>query len=320
LKILVTGAAGFIGSHLVESCLDDQHYVIGLDNLSSGSNWNINHLLDNRSFKFVKGDIRDRGLLSALTKDVDILYHLAAQVHVDKSYIDPLETYEVNVQGTQNVLETARLNDVSHIVYASSSEVYGSNVADCPMAEEHPLRAPHPYGASKIAADRMCYAYAQTYGMNISIMRSFNVFGPRQREVGYGGVISIFLRRILSNFPPIIFGDGTQTRDYTYVSDTIQAYRTVASYAVVDMSSRTACLPINFGTGVGVSVKDIALKLIELTSKELEPVHVDARPGEVQNLLADYTKATALYGWQPEINFNDGLKRYVDWYMKYGNR
>jgi len=318
LQVFVTGCAGFIASHLIESLLDDRHSVVGLDNLSSGSVWNINHLLDNPRFKFVAGDIRDNDLIRNLTKDVGLVYHLAAQIHVDKSYVDPVETYEVNVLATQRLLEACYLNDVPHIVYASSSEVYGSNMTDLPMSEEHVLAAPHPYGASKVAADRMCYAYAKTYGMNISIVRSFNVFGPRQREAGYGGVISLFLRRILNNFPPVIFGSGTQTRDYTYVTDTVRAYRAVSTFTTLDQARNS--MPINFGTGVGISIKDIALKLIQLSGKDLEPVYTDPRPGEVQNLLCDYSRARSLYHWKPEVSFDEGLKRYFDWYIKYGNR
>ncbi len=216
MRLLITGGAGFIGSHLCEKYTQEGHTVLCLDNFMSGNLMNVRHLLNYRNFKLIKGDIRDFELLEKVMRDVDTVFHLAAQIHVDRSYIEPRLTYEVNVLGTQNILEAARMNDVKRVIHASTSEVYGS-AQQVPIDEQHPLNAPHPYGASKIAADRMCYAYIRTYGMNISILRLFNVFGPRQRDLGYGGVISIFTRRILNNVPPIIYGDGKQTRDYTYV-------------------------------------------------------------------------------------------------------
>jgi UDP-glucose 4-epimerase len=173
----------------------------------NGNITNIRHLVNHRNFKLIKGDIRDFDLLEKIMRDVDVVFHLAAQIHVDRSVIEPKLTYDVNVQGTQNVIDVARMYDVKKVVHASTSEVYGSSEY-YPMDEKHPLNAPHPYGASKIAADRMCYAYIQTYGMDISIMRCFNIFGPKQRDVGYGGVISIFTRRVLGNMPPVIYGDG----------------------------------------------------------------------------------------------------------------
>ena len=196
MRMLITGGAGFIGSHLCDKYTKEGHTVICLDNFMNGNLMNIRHLLDYRNFKLIKGDIRDYNLLEKTMRDVDTVFNLAAQIHVDRSYIEPTLTYQVNVTGTQNILEIARLHDTKKVIYASSSEIYGS-AQYAPIDEKHPLDAPHPYGASKIAADRMCHAYIQTYGMDISIVRLFNTFGPRQRDVGYGGVISIFTRRIL---------------------------------------------------------------------------------------------------------------------------
>ena len=210
MRIVITGGAGFIGSHLCEKYTLAKQTVVCLDNFSSGNLTNIRQLLDYPNFKLVKGDIRDTELLEKVIRDADVVFHLAAQVHVDRSYIEPKLTYEVNVMGTLNVLEAARMHDVGKVLVASSSEVYGS-AQYAPIDEKHPLSAPHPYGASKIAADRMCHAYGLTYGMNINILRFFNIFGPRQRDIGYGGVISIFTRRVLSGVPPIIYGKGKQT-------------------------------------------------------------------------------------------------------------
>ena len=313
MNMLITGGAGFVGSHLCEKYVKEEHTVICLDNFMSGDLLNIRHLLNFRNFKLIKGDIRDYALLENLIRDVDVVFHLAAQIHVERSYIEPRLTYDVNVMGTQNILEAARLYDAKKIIHASTSEVYGS-AQHVPIDEKHPLNAPHPYGASKIAADRMCYAYVQTYGMNISILRLFNVFGPRQRDVGYGGVISIFTRRVLNNMPPIVYGDGRQTRDYTYIDDAIRAYDLALNH------NEPILEPINFGSGKEVSILDLANTIIELCGKkgQIEPIHIEPRIGEVKRLIADATKAKELLGWEPEYSFAEGLKEFVQWYKSYG--
>jgi len=313
MKMLITGGAGFIGSHLCDKYTKEGHTVLCLDNFMSGNLTNVRHLLDNRNFKLLKGDVRDFDLLEKIMRDVDVVFHLAAQIHVERSYVEPKLTYEVNVMGTQNILEVARIHDAKRVIYASTSEVYGS-AQYSPIDEQHPLNAPHPYGASKIAADRMCYAYIHTYGMNISIVRLFNIFGPRQRDVGYGGVISIFTRRILSNMPPIIYGDGRQTRDYTYVEDAVRVYDLVLNH------NEPITEPINFGSGREESILDLANMLIDLAGKKgnIKPVHVEPRLGEVKRLIANATKAKNLLGWEPECKLEEGLAKFVQWYKNYG--
>ena len=313
MKILITGGAGFIGSHLCEKYAKEGHTVICLDNFMSGNLTNIRHLLDYQNFKLVKGDIRDYELLEKIMRDVDVVFHLAAQIHVDRSYIEPKLTYDINVMGTQNILEVARIYDAKRVIYASTSEVYGSAL-HVPIDENHPLNAPHPYGASKIAADRMCYAYIQTYGMDISILRLFNIFGPRQRDFGYGGVISIFTRRVLGNIPPNIYGNGMQTRDYTYVKDAVRAYDLVLNH------SKPITEPINFGTSKEVSIFDLADKIINLCGKkgDIKPVHVEPRISEVKRLIADASKAKNLLGWTPKYSLDDGLDEFIQWYKNYG--
>lgn len=313
MKILITGGAGFIGSHLCEKYTKEGYTVLCLDNFMNGNITNIRHLVNHRNFKLIKGDIRDFDLLEKIMRDVDVVFHLAAQIHVDRSVIEPKLTYDVNVLGTQNVIEVARMYDVEKVVHASTSEVYGSSEY-YPMDEKHPLNAPHPYGASKIAADRMCYAYIQTYGMDISIMRCFNIFGPKQRDVGYGGVISIFTRRVLGNMPPVIYGDGLQTRDYTYVDDVVRAYDLILKH------NKPITEPINFGTGEELSILDLANMIIDLCGKtgKIKPVHVEPRAGEVKRLIADSTKARNLLGWEAKHDFKEGLGRFIQWYKEYG--
>lgn len=313
MKLLVTGGAGFIGSHLCEKYTKEGHTVLCLDNFLSGNLMNVRHLLDYRNFKLIKADIRDYAKLENIMREVDVVFHLAAQVHVDRSYIEPQLTYDINVMGTQNILEIARIHDAKKVIHASTSEVYGS-AQYVPIDEKHPLNAPHPYGASKIAADRMCYAYKQTYGMNIAILRFFNIFGPRQRDFGYGGVISIFTRRVLNNSPPVIFGDGNQRRDYTYITDVVRAYDMVLR------NDGDVPEPVNFGTGREVSIKDLANKIIEICRKKgtIDPVFIEPRIGEVNRLIANATRAKELFGWKPEFTLEEGLEEYIRWYRQFG--
>ena len=312
MKILVTGGAGFIGSHLCEKLVEEGNTVICLDNFMNGNLSNVRALVANRKFKLTYGDVRDFDLLEKIMRDVNVVIHLAAQIHVDRSIVEPKLTYDVNVFGTLNILELARRYDVEKTIHTSTSEVYGT-AQYCPMDEKHPLNAPHPYGASKIAADRLCYAYTQTYGMNVAILRPFNTFGPRQKDTGYGGAISIFVKRVLDNQPPIIYGDGKQTRDYTYIKDLINAFISVLN------SKQDVREPINLGTGQEIPIIELANKIIELCGKKgiLRPIHVSARPGEVQRLCADISKAKELLGWKPTYKLEDGLKEFINWYSGY---
>lgn len=312
MRILITGGAGFIGSHLCEKYVSEGETILCLDNFGSGELRNIYGLVTQKNFKLIRGDIRDPHLLEKPMPSVDAIIHLAAQIHVEKSIIEPKLTYDVNVLGTLNLLEAARRHDVEKVIHTSTSEVYGSAV-NLPMNEDHPLLAPHPYGASKIAADRLCYAYIQTYGMNICIARPFNIFGPRQKDHGYGGAISIFTRRVLSGRPPIIYGDGNQTRDYMYIDDLVRAYDLILK------NSKTINEAINLGSGKQVKIIDLANRIIERCNKrgKTKPIHVAPRPGEVRQMMADYSKAKELLGWKPEYSLDRGLGEFVKWYKSY---
>lgn len=313
MKILITGGAGFLGSHLCEKLIAKGHTIVCLDNFLNGSLGNIRALLNHRCFKLTSGDVRDFDLLEKIVSSgIDAIIHLAAQIHVDRSVIEPKETYETNVLGTLHVLELARRYDVEKVIYASTSEIYGS-AQYVPMDEKHPLDPMHPYGASKLAADRMCHAYIQTYGINICILRLFNTFGPRQKDTGYGGAISIFAKRVLSDRPPIIYGDGKQSRDYLYIEDAVNAYESILD------SKRPLKEPINFGTGKDVAILSVANNIVRLFGKKgkIKPVHVAPRPGEVRRLVADNKKARKLLGWKPTYSFNEGLKKFVEWYKNY---
>lgn len=288
-----------------------EHTVLCLDNLYNGTLNNVRSLIDKRNFKLILGDIRDKKTLGELIKEVDFVIHLAAQIHVDRSIIEPDLTFDVNVLGTLKVLELCRRYDAK-IIYASSSEVYGSAIYT-PMDENHPLESPHPYGASKIAADRLCYSYIKTYGLDVTILRAFNTFGPRQKDIGYGGAISIFIKRVLNNHPPLIYGDGNQTRDYCYIDDLVRAYELLIEY---DKPLRDV---LNVGTGKEIRIVDLANLIIKLAGKkdDIKPVHISKRPGEVQRLCANYNKIKSLLDWEPKVTLEEGLIRLIEWYRSY---
>jgi len=311
LRLLISGGAGFIASHLCEKYTKEGHTVLCLDNFLSGSLDNIKHLLDYSNFKLVKGDIRDRDLVDKLMDGTEVVFHLAAQIHVDKSEVEPELTTSINVNGTQTMLESARFHDVKRFIMASSSEVYGT-AQSVPMKETHALDAPHPYGASKTAADRMCFAYQRSYGMDVVIVRCFNVFGPRQRDIGYGAVISLFTRRVLNGIPPMIYGDGLQRREYVFIKDIVRAYDMVFKHHGLVHE------PVNFATGVDYSIKELAEMIIEISGKDIKPVHVEKRMAEVQRLCGDATRAKEIYGWTPLVSMKDGLKEFIEWYKVFG--
>lgn len=305
MRVLITGAAGFIGGHLYEKLKAEGHEVIGIDDYSHASKNPIprtdwEHPLDGIRRK----DIRDDCIWGDV-KDSDIVYHLAAQIHVDKSISNPKETIDVNVNGTLNILEACRKHK-KKLVFASTSEVYGSSQTEF-MAETHPLDAQSPYGASKVAADRLCKSYIDTYGLDIAILRNFNTFGPYQNDGGegtsYGAVIGIFTRAALRNEPIRIFGTGEQRRDYMFISDALKGYEIASKYTGV----------LNIGSGQTISINELAEKIVEITGSKSEIVHVEPRAGEVQRLCADISKARTL-GFEPETDFDIHLKEYIKWY------
>ena len=310
---MITGGAGFIGSHLCEKYVNQGHIVYAVDNLINGNLNNIRTLLHRKNFKLIIDDISQDEVYYKLPNDLDAIIHLAAQIHVDRSIVNPKETFKINVDGTLKVLEFARMNDIKKMLYASTCEIYGS-AQYVPMDENHPLSAKHPYGVSKIAADRLCYTYNETYDLGVDIMRCFNIFGPKQKDTGYGGVIAIFIKRVLQNKPPIIYGSGMQTRDFIFIEDAIDAYDKVLT--AKDNPARNG---LNFGSGKEISVNKIAEVITKHGAghKDLKAIHVDPRPIEVQKVMADISKANKLLGFKPKIDFEKGIALLVDWYKNY---
>lgn len=310
MRLLVTGGAGFIGSYLCEKYVMNGDHVICLDNFMNGNLTNIRHLLQYPNFELINGDIRDEGQVNKTMKNVDAVFHLAAQIHVDRSVQEPKLTYSINVFGTQNILEAARKYDIEKVINASTCEIYG-NYEYTPIDEQHPLNCPHPYGTSKIAADRMCKSYSNSYGMNILIPRFGNIFGPRQKDAGYGAAIAIFTNRVLHNKPPLIYGDGLQTRDYTYVKDVVRLYDLLLN------TNKKVDDAFNVGSGSENRILDLANQIIKIAGKDLEPVHVEPRINELRRLLVENSRVRELFGWEPTITVEEGLEQYINWYRTY---
>jgi UDP-glucose 4-epimerase len=309
-RILITGGAGFIGSHLAEDLVKNGFSVKILDDFSSGNVNNILGLFNYKNFKMIRGTITDKDLLAKATADVDAIFHLAAQIHVDRSIIEPRRTFDVNTLGTLNVLDAALENNIELVVYASTSEVYGS-AKHVPMDEDHPLNPASPYAATKAAADRLCFSYYNTYKLPVVIVRCFNTYGPRQKDTGYAAAIPKFIRRVLAGLPPVIYGDGKQTRDYMYVKDTVNAYK-----LVLNSYEKVLGKAINFGTGKEISILDLVNTLLKLSGNKSKPIHVAPRAGEVTRLCADITLAKETLGFTPQYTIRQGLEEFMNWYKE----
>jgi len=304
MKILVTGGAGFIGSHLCTRLLSEGHEVKCLDNFYNGNLNNIRGLFNQRNFQFVNGDVRDKNLLREITRDVDHVFHLAAQIHVEKSLIRSNETCDININGTMNLLELCKENKNLSMTLASSAEVYGAGI----HSETSPLNPQSPYAASKVSAEALCLAYYNSYGANVRVIRNFNTFGPKQKAHGYGAVIAIFTARVLNNKPPIIYGTGEQTRDYQFIDDAVEGY-------MISLKVPPGQI-FNTGSGKDFTISYLANKVIEVAGKDLEPIYSEPRPGEVFKLRADINKLKE-YGYVPKVGIEEGLHKYIAWAKDY---
>jgi nucleoside-diphosphate-sugar epimerase len=311
-KILVTGGAGFIGSHLVDRLLSEDYQVIVLDNLSCGDLKNISYP-QNKNFRFLRGDIRNFGQVKAAVRDVDAVFHEAALVSVTQSVQDPILANSINVTGTLNVLKASADSGVKRLMFASSAAVYGES--STPEKIEDGVLSPlSPYGISKLAAENYTRSFYEVYGLETVSLRYFNVYGPRQSfdiSNAYGGVITIFLNRLLRNMPPIIYGQGDQTRDFVYVEDIVEAN-------MLALKTKNAAGDyFNIGSGGRVSVTHIAEALKRLLKKEnIQNTYADARPGEVKHTYANIEKARRILGYCPRFSFDEGLAKLVGWYSK----
>lgn len=306
-NILVTGGAGFIGSHLVDA-LAPTNQVTVVDNLSSGKMENIQHHLGKSNFRFVQGDITDLDQVRKLVQNNQIVFHLAVQC-LRVSLSDPYLVHEVNATGSLNLCQAVHEAKVERFVYVSSSEVYGT-AKTAPMTEDHPLEPTTPYGASKLAGEAYARSYYLSFGLPAVIVRPFNTYGPREHLEGpYGEVIPRFVLRVMNNQPPIIFGDGKQTRDFTNVKDIVRGI--ILSCESEELIGET----VNIAAGKEVSINEVAHTVLKLLNKDgqLTPVYMDPRPGDVRRHYADISKAREVLDFQPHIGIEAGIQHYIDW-------
>lgn len=304
---LVTGGAGFIGSHLVERLVRDGKGVRIIDDLTTGKRENIEPFLP--EVEFVHGDVRDLELLRRAMDGVDYVLHQAAIPSVPRSIDDPATTNSVNVEGTLNVLIAARDAGVKRVVYASSSSVYG----DSPTLPKRETMRPEPlspYAVGKLAGELYCQVFHRVYGLETVALRYFNVFGPRQDpESQYAGVVPKFINLLLAGDPPTIFGDGEQSRDFTYVQDVVDA--NLLAVEAEGVSGEV----FNIACGERLTINRLVEILSDLVGAKRRPTYASPRPGDVKHSVADVAKAKALLGYTPAVTVQEGLKRTLDWIL-----
>lgn len=306
MRILVTGGAGFQGSHLSEALLAAGHQVTVLNTLSTAAKRNLRAFETNELVDVVFGSVTDWELVSKTMRDHDVVFHLAANVNVDKSLEDPKSFLETNVTGTHHILEAAR-SCGARVIYASTCEVYGDGhrlEPDAVLDETAELRPNSPYASSKAAADRLCYSYYRSFDMDVTMVRPFNIFGERQKSGSFGALIPILVRRAIAGQDLTVFGDGAATRDYLHVSDVIEAYQLVLQ--TPELRGRA----INFASGTSVRVRDIAEYVAAKFGGTV--VNGPARPGEVSRFPAGIELATS-FGFAPKVGIWEGIDRYIDW-------
>lgn len=303
---LVTGGAGFIGSHLVEALVSEGCQVTVLDNLSSGNFSNLKHLQG--QFTFYQEDIRSREALTAAAENCEVIFHLAAVVSVPQTIENPLDSAAVNDMGTQFVLEAARKKKVRRMVYSSTCAVYGDDPR-LPKLEDmdpHPLS---PYAAQKLAAEYYARVYYDLYGLETVVLRYFNVYGPRQDPASpYSGVISIFMTKVLHNAPAVIYGDGNQSRDFIYVQDVVKANLLAAT------AKGAAGQVMNIGSGSSVDINQLWKLICTLGGQNLEPQYANRRPGDILQSVAGVERAAAQLGFECAVPFAKGLELTFEWY------
>ena len=306
---LVTGVAGFVGSNLAEELLERNYTVRGLDNFETGRRSNVDPLEQYDGFSFYEGDIRDREVVSEVMGDVEYVFHQAAVPSVPRSVDDPITTTDANCTGTATVLDSARRADVDTVVAASSSSVYGST-EKLPKVESMPTRPESPYALSKYYTEKLAIQFSDLYGIDTVALRYFNIFGPRQDPSGdYAAVIPKFIDLMLEGDRPVIYGDGEQSRDFTYIDNAVEANILAAEGDVTGEA-------FNVATGGRVTVNELVEKLNEHLGTDIEPVYDDPRPGDVRHSHADISKARDLLGYTVETDFGEGLERTIEYYQQ----
>jgi nucleoside-diphosphate-sugar epimerase len=307
MRYLVTGGAGFIGSNTVDELVRRGHGVVVLDDLSSGKEDNLAEVRS--KITFMKGSITDIEAVQKAMVQADYVIHLAARTSVPRSVKDPVDTNRINVDGTLNVLVAARDNKVKRVVFAASSSAYG-DTPTLPKSEDMPPVPISPYGVSKYVGELYAQTFGRCYGLENVSLRYFNIFGPRQDpDSPYSGVLSRFSAAFLDSTPPVVFGDGKQTRDFTYVDNAVQA--NILACEAPSASGRT----FNVGTGHAISLNQVLQMLQKTSGKTLETKYEPAREGDIRDSLADIRLAREFLGYEPTVLFEEGLARTFAWYQ-----
>lgn len=307
-QYLVTGGAGFIGSHIVEELVQRGERVRVLDNFSTGKRENLAPLLEH--IELVEGNLCDLPTVRRAVEGVDCILHQGALPSVPRSVADPLASNAANVTGTLHVLVAARDADVRRVVYASSSSLYGDSPT-LPKEPDMPTQPKSPYAVAKLAGEGYCRAFTEVYGLETVSLRYFNVFGPRQDPASqYSAVIPLFITSLLRGESPIVHGDGLQSRDFTYVSNVVHAnLLAVSAPGVAGRVFNVAC-------GQRHTLLDMIAILNDILGTQIAPIHTDPRPGDVRHSLADITATQEMLGYRVEVDFREGLRRTVDWYRQ----
>ncbi|MBT9150546.1 MAG: UDP-glucose 4-epimerase [candidate division WS2 bacterium] len=308
-SVLVTGAGGFIGSHLTEHLVELNASVKAFVRYNSRNDWGLLELLPKQSLdqiEVIMGNLTDADAIHHASNQVDVIFHLGSLIAIPYSYIHPSETIETNILGTLNVLMAAKKNSIEKIVHTSTSEVYGT-AKYVPIDENHPLQGQSPYSASKIGADKIAESFYRSFEQPIAIIRPFNTYGPRQSA---RAVIPTIITQALTK-EKVFLGSLHPTRDYTYVKDVVEGFIKVAE------SSKSVGEEINIGSNFEISIRNLANKIISLTGENAEiiadPVRVRPQDSEVERLWCDNTKAEKLLGWSPTISLEEGLKNTMEW-------
>ncbi len=308
MRVLVTGGGGFIGSHLVEALLEDGYEVRVLDNFATGRRENLLDL--GTSFELIEGDIQSYERVHNAVRGCDVVLHQAAMPSVPRSVQDPLTSNASNVIGTLNVLLAARDSGVRRVVFASSSSVYGAS-KELPKRESQIPLPISPYAVAKLAGEGYCRSFHAIYGLETVALRYFNVFGPRQDPLSqYAAVIPNFLTAVLNGSRPLIFGDGTQTRDFTYISNVIDANR--LAMTVPDVAGQM----LNVACGGCISLNEVVTTIAELTGRDVEPRYDPPRAGDVPHSMASIERVCEMLGFEPAVSFRDGLERTLEYFER----
>lgn len=306
MRYLVTGGAGFIGSNTVDELVRRGHSVVVLDDLSSGKEENLAEVRN--KITFVKGSITDVEAVQKVMHQAEYVIHLAARTSVPRSVKDPLDTNRINVEGTLNVLVAARDNKVKRVVFAASSSAYGETPT-LPKTEEMQPQPISPYGVSKYVGELYAQTFGRCYGLENVSVRYFNIFGPRQDpDSPYSGVLSRFATAFLQDEQPVVFGDGEQTRDFTYVENAVQA-----NLLACEAPAASGGV-FNIGTGDRISLNQTLEYLRRISGKKLEAKYEPAREGDIRDSQADISKAREVLGYEPTVHFEEGLERTFEWY------